>query len=167
MLGDLYNILEKQEWCGVDKIVENQEGEYISELENGTKYILKKWFQGRECDTRKPGELLEASGMLAKFHLLMQNKVGISTSDSETIKDEYRKHNRELKKVRSFVRNNPLKNKFEMEFLKSFDEMFQWAKLAEDMLAVSGYDYLYQQSKEQHCLTHSCRRFPAPCGWSA
>lgn len=153
-LCELYKQLEKQEWCGVDKILENCEGNCITAQENGNKYILKRWFQGRECDIRKPGELLGASGALAKLHMIMRKKLEMPTSEAESLPQEYQKHNRELKKVRNFVRKSTTKGEFEMEFLKSFDEMYSWAEAAGNMLLASGYEKLYEESREESCLTH-------------
>ena len=153
-VSELYGHLENQEWCAVDAIVKNQEEDYITTAENGNKYILKKWFVGQECDTRKPGEILEATGVLAKLHLLMRRKMSQHVPEADCIKEEYQKHNRELKKVRSFVRKYTPKNAFEIEFLKNYDEMFHWAQTAGEMFEESGYEQLYRESIETGCMVH-------------
>lgn len=153
-LGELYDYLESQTWCKVDGIIKNRDGTYISEVENGTKYILKKWYSGRECDVKKPGEVLEAVGMLAKLHLVMQKKLENPVSNAETIEQQYSKHNRELKKVRGYIRKTTPKSEFELEFLRCFDEMYWWAQTAVQMLHESKYKQLYQESIGKNCLTH-------------
>lgn len=153
-LSELYDFLETQEWCNVDAIVKNQEGNGITVAENGNKYILKKWFAGRECDPRKPGEILEAAGALAKLHLIMKRKMDAPVPEAESMKAEYVKHNRELKKVRSFVRKYTPKSQFEIEFLKNYNEMFSWAQTAVDMLEESEYETLYQESVAAGCMVH-------------
>jgi len=153
-LGELYEHLEKYSWCSVDKIIVNKAGAYVSETENGTKYILKKWYQGRECDVKKTGELLDAVTTLAKLHLVMRKKLEGHVSQQETIEEQYSKHNRELKKVRSYVRKSVPKSEFEIEFLKCFDEMYWWAQKAVQMLKASDYEKLYRESREKNCLTH-------------
>lgn len=153
-IGELYEYLGTQGWCSVDKILKNRDGAYITTQEDGNKYILKKWFQGRECDIKRPGELLEAVGTLAKLHTSMRYSLENMVPEVQTLEREYEKHNRELKKVRSFVRKSTSKGEFEMEFLQSFDELFAWAEMAGNMLKSSGYRKLYQESKEKHCLTH-------------
>ena len=153
-LAELYDFIEDQEWCKVDKIIPNKDGEYISEEENGRRYILKKWFAGRECDIRKPGELLEASGVLAKLHLLMSGGINGCTSETISIDEEYERHNRELKKVRSFVRKQSPKSVFEMEFLKNFDEMYLWADTGKKLLEKSHYKELREESRNKNTLVH-------------
>ena len=153
-LVKFYDFVDNQEWCEVDRIIPNNEGEYISGEENGSKYILKKWFQGRECDIKRPEELLEASGVLAKLHLLMKEGENEIASDAVRIDEEYERHNRELKKVRSFVRKYSPKGEFELEFLKSFDEMYRWAETGREMIMSSQYNRLREESMNKNTLVH-------------
>lgn len=153
-LAQFYLFLEKQGWCKVDKIMPNNEGEYITKEENGNQYILKKWFKGRECDVKKTGELLEAAGVLAKLHLLMRREIPGGVVDGTRIDDEYIRHNRELKKVRCFIRKVSPKSEFELEFLKNYDEMFSWAENAQKMLESSNYEKLRKSNKDNYCLVH-------------
>lgn len=153
-LCELYEYFEQQGYDNTDSIVPNREGEYVSFLDDGSKYILKKWFPGRECDIRKPGELLEASGNLAKLHVLMKKNLEHSTAVAGHLKDEYMRHNRELKKVRRFMRELSPKGDFEFAFLKCFDQMYQWADAAGRLLQLSEYDNLYQQSIRDCCMVH-------------
>lgn len=153
-VASFYNFLENQEWCSTDSIIPNVMGEYITGEEHGSKFILKKWFSGRECDIRKPGEILEAAGTLAKLHLMMKYEMEGDTANAVHIGEEYERHNKELKKVRSFVRKIATKNEFEMEFLKSFDEMYMWAESAKELLDYSEYDELREESGKKNCLTH-------------
>lgn len=37
----------------VDSPVANKEGAFVSKLEDGTVYLVKKWFAGRECNVQK------------------------------------------------------------------------------------------------------------------
>jgi len=153
-LARFYEFLENQTWCGIDKIIPNSEAEYITGEENGSRYILKRWFQGRECDIKKPVELLEASGALAKLHLLMRGGDTEIASDAVRIDDEYRRHNRELKKVRNYIRKQSLKGEFELEFLNSFDEIYLWAETAQEILEKSHYEKLRTESMNKNSLVH-------------
>jgi len=153
-LAELYEYLAGQCWCGVDKLVKNKEEKYITSLENGNKYILKQWFAGRDGDSRKSGELIEAVGMLAKLHIVMQKKLDHTVSKAESLGKEYKSHNRELKKVRDFIRKSTSKKEFEYAFLKCFGQMYEWADAAKELLEASAYEKLYWESMEKHCLVH-------------
>ena len=72
VLCGLYDFLQWQGYEKVDYILKTKEGECAARMEDGSVYVLKRWFQGRECDVRKPAELLSASGNLAKLHMVMR-----------------------------------------------------------------------------------------------
>lgn len=153
-LAELYEHLGKQSWCNVDKLLQNKDGKYISSLENGNKYILKKWFAGRECDSRKQVELIDSVSMLAKLHINMKTELQNPVTNAESLQEEYNAHNRELKKVRCFIRKSNAKSAFEYAFLKSFEQMYEWADVAKMMLNESAYEQLYCESISNHCMVH-------------
>ena len=154
VLCELCEYLGQQGFADIDEILPNKEGNYITQLEDGSKYIVKRWFHARECDIRKPAEILEASGRLAKLHISMRKPMEHPPGEAEALQDEYMRHNRELKKVRRFIRAQTVKGTFEYEFLKCFDQMYQWADMAEDLLENSGYDTLRRESAEKFCMVH-------------
>jgi len=154
VLCELHEHLAKQGYENIDRMIPDRSGNTIVCLEDGSKYILKRWLQGRECDIRKTPELLEAAGNLAKLHVIMKKNLEQKVPLSEHMKEVYLRHGRELKKVRRFMRGQSPKGEFEFAFLKCFDQMYQWADAAEDLLEHSGYDRLYQESAENYCMTH-------------
>ncbi len=153
LLG-LYEHLKDQGYTQVDFPVKNREGEYISLTEEGSRFMLRRWASGRECDIRKASELLKASGNLAKLHILMRGGSGQRAPAAVPMKEEYMRHNRELKKVRKFMRSVSPKGEFEFAFLKYFDSMYQWADAAVNLLEDSDYEKLYKESIELSHVTH-------------
>lgn len=152
-LCELYSHLERQGYGNVDSIVPNREGEPVTVCEDGKKYMLRRWFSGRECDLKKPAELLESAGNLAKLHTVMRVKLP-AASPVRKLGAEYDRHDRELRKVRKFVRSLTSKGEFEITFLQYFDEMYEWAKVASELLTASDYDKLCQESMEKGCQIH-------------
>ena len=153
-LCELYEYLEDQGSIRTDCPVKNREGEYISVGEDGNRYMVKKWFSGRECDIRKPADLLKASGSLASLHIMMQKELMHEIPPAAHLKEEYIRHNRELKKVRSFIRGVSPKGEFEFAFLKYFEQMYQWAEAAVLEVENSSYDNLYEESICGNHMTH-------------
>lgn len=154
VLCELYDRLTDQGYTNVDRIILNREGNAVSCLEDGSKYIVKQWFRGRECDIRKAAELLDAAGTLAKLHIVMQKELEQSVMMAEHMKEVYAKHDRELKKVRRFMRKLSPKGEFEFAFLQCFDEMYQWAEAASAILEHSDYDRLYEENMKNNCMIH-------------
>lgn len=153
-LLDLYEYLENQGYTQADFPMKNSAGEYISVTEEGGRFMLKRWADGRECDIRKTAELLKASGNLAKLHILMRGEREHNVPLTQHLKEEYMRHNRELKKVRRFMRGVSPKGEFEISFLKYFDGMYRWADAALTILEESDYERLYRESAEKFYLTH-------------
>ena len=145
----------------VDTPVFTKDGALLVESGDGKRYMLKKWYQGRECDVRQEREVIKAAERLAVLH----RELGGISGREDTLSspallagrdpvEEIRRHNRELKKVRSFVRARVAKNEFEYLFLDSFEKMYQLAEYVLDRMERSGCTKLYRESAENRCLAH-------------
>ena len=153
-LHDLYQYIQDQGYQNVDAIVKNKEDSCISVSEEGNRFILKKWFCGKECDNRQEQDVIKSVKNLARLHKIMKNPFDGVVHMEESKIDEFARHNRELKKVRSFLRDRVRKNEFEICFLKNFDAMYEWAEIANEKLECSRYLQLFEQSKNERCLVH-------------
>lgn len=139
----------------VDSMFINKEGEFVTEAEDGTRYVLKRWFTGRECDVKREQEILEAVRNLARLHRVMKLPVAECEEFSGgDLQEELMRHNRQLRKVRSFIRSRTAKGAFENVVLEHFDEMYRWAEQAEKQLLDSSYKELYAASKEEGTIVH-------------
>ncbi len=153
MLGRLHAYLGQQGYTQVDTVVLNQEGRYVSKALDGKKYVLRKWYAGRECDVRRPGELLTIAANLAALHKLLRLEMpGLVCA--KPLKERYERHDKELRKVRRFVRSMTDKGVFEMMLLQEFNQMYRWAAAAEALLESSFYQSLYKESMERNCIVH-------------
>lgn len=134
-----------------EEIIPNKEGALWTQDQNQDVYIVKTYFEGRECNIREEAECRQAAETLAKLHQVMHLPHG---APSDAVKDtakgiapggaaqhmasggaqnatrmdrEYEKHNRELKKVRRFLRDKSQKNDFEIYLLKYYDSFMEQA----------------------------------------
>ena len=159
-----YTLLCQLEESGkyVDTPILNSENKLISTARDGSRYLLKKWYDGRECEVRREADVLMAAENLALLHLDMKWKEICSVEEKQEIrppagrhlKEEMICHNRELKKVRAFVRKRVNKGTFEAMYLKSYEKMYEIGKAVEERLANSQYDELYKSSIEEGLLIH-------------
>lgn len=160
MLYRLYTHLMGMGCEQVDAIIENKEGELFSTSQEGVKYIVKRWYDGKECDIRKENEVVEASENLAKLHQVLKAPIDFGADsegfimEGEDLRREHYRHNRELKKVRTFIRGRVGKGEFELAFLKYFDAMYEWAESASAHLKQSEYEKLLRQSRGHKTITH-------------
>lgn len=116
----------------VDCIVRTKEEKTLAKDVDGTAYIVRDWYEGRECDTKSREDILRAIRCLAKIHNVLRT-FPEDIPDYLQIRDdslflENDRHTKELKKVRNFISNRKKKNDFEMEFLHSFELFYQEAQ---------------------------------------
>ena len=159
VLVSLYKQLNEGGFELVDTPLANKEGAYLSLAEDGTKYIVKRWFSGRECDVRKESELAESARHLARLHKVMRvpeedPEGALDFGRRENLSEEYRRHNRELRKVREFVRKRSVKGAFETAFLKAYDPMHSLALTITERLECSEYGALFEEAMCKNALIH-------------
>lgn len=134
------------EW--VDVILENEEGQLVSQGKDHGTYLVKDWFEGRECDTKSEGDILNGVRSLAKLHRVMEllPEEEEEWFSSEDLIREYEKHNKELKKVNNFIRKKRKKNEFELCFMQQFQLFFEQAQDVLSQLQQTAYGELRSQS---------------------
>ena len=158
----LYMVLSCLEAMGnvkVDTPVFTRDGELLVNSRDGRRYMLKKWYQGRECDVRQEREVFRAAETLAILHRELEqitpetvNVRGVPAGRDPV--DEICRHNRELKKVRSFIRGRVAKNEFEYLFLDNFEQMYQLAERVLIRMQDSGCTALCRESFSNGRLSH-------------
>ena len=106
-----------------ETILRTRENELIVRDQDRSAYIVKTYCEGRECDHRNVQECCLAVDTLARLHGVCD------LSGSEVLKEqpvfhienECEKHNRELKKVRKFLREKSQKTDFEIYLMRHYD----------------------------------------------
>ena len=142
------------EW--VDLILENTDGEIISKDKEDIPYIVKNWYNGLECDTKSEPNILKAVETMARFHKMMKitpEAEGINIIHND-IKEEFAKHNRELKKVQNFIRDKRKKNEFEISFMREFHVFFAQGQEVFEKLNNSNYQVLKEEAMKEGQICH-------------
>lgn len=125
--------LEERDFL-VEQIVLNKELEAVSEDEyTGERFILKTYIEGTEINTSRLDEMKEAVRVLAIYH---NHAEEIDLEKKKVLKpegmtDSWRRHYRELIKVRNYIRSSKKKTEFEQIYMKHFEHN---RKAAEDSL---------------------------------
>lgn len=113
----------------VEHIVLSKDGELLVKDNDGSTYVLKTYFEGKECNIYEKTECAEAVRTLARLHSSMQRS---TKSFTDTLmfwpEKEYEKRNRELKKVRKYLRQKGQKNWFEISLQQIFDYFLEQAQ---------------------------------------
>ncbi|MCC8029659.1 MAG: hypothetical protein LIO75_07695 [Lachnospiraceae bacterium] len=99
-----------------DHMVKNSGDALITEGIDGTKYTFHHWVRGRECDAHNRMELVMAVSFLAGFHDACEG-VRIGNEKTETVYEEYLRHDRELRRIRKYILARKNKSEFERLYL--------------------------------------------------
>lgn len=104
------------------------------------------------------GEICLAVENLARLHGICRNISFPEEVDSQNyrqdVRETVRKHNREMKKTRNYMRERRGKTDFEIFFLKYFQEFYEKGMEAEARLCRSGYGELSDEAAAQNAVCH-------------
>lgn len=120
----------------VERLLRNREGELITYDQDRTPYIVKTWPEGRECNLRDVKECQTAAKTLGRLHRAMELP-GLAAEcriQPFSLENEYIKHNRELKKVRRYLREKGRKTEFENFLLHYYDFFYEKALQATERM---------------------------------
>ena len=136
-----------------DCFLENKEGELISRDSDNIPYILQRWYEGRECDTKSETDVVRGAGMLAEIHNVMKTAPEDFYMQPD-LKDVYRRHNQELRKIRRFIRKKGASCQFEKDYLSSVEWFLERGEEALAMLEEAGYERLINDAREKGRVCH-------------
>lgn len=123
----------------VDTYCKNSDGNIVSVDEDGRRYVLKNWFDARECSTKELSDVCDAVGALGKLHIAMENlpeKLAAAAQPasgqereeqkatrqsaaqsygrrSEPLIYTYERHTKELKMASNYLKNKKHRTDFE------------------------------------------------------
>ncbi|MBO5228021.1 MAG: spore coat protein CotS [Lachnospiraceae bacterium] len=129
-----YRLLEElSEGINVDGYILNKEGVAVTTMPDGKKYILKKGADGREVDLKKYDEVCLAVRSLAGLHIELERVAKACAGEPymEQFKhdrefgEDIRRHHKELKRVRNYIRGQRKKNDFELKVLECFNLFYE------------------------------------------
>ena len=137
-------MIQNNGFTNIETIVKNKEDELLTTDIDGTSYILKTYFEGRECNVKDKAECILAMETLAKFHKAgtMENTV-LPPGKVYTIQEEFEKHNKELRRVRKFLKEKSQKTDFEIYLMQCYG---YYLKLAQQ--TAEEYDLYSRELKD-------------------
>lgn len=143
----------------VDGFVRNKNNKLISIDTDGTRYVLKNWFEGKECEVRNISDILTSVRTLSNLHLLLKKIPFKDTEDTSAyratfLEEELAKHHRELKRARAYVRNKRKKSEFELYVINNYNLFYNQGEKALELLRKSNYKKLMDEAFDQVSLCH-------------
>ena len=149
-------LLEKisgQKEIHVDTLKRNKEENYITVDKENIPYLVKNWYDGKECDTQSRKDIMRSVKALASLHKTMQMPVW-EHYVRESLLSEYERTIRELKKLKVYISKHQ-KNEFERCYLEHTDRYLCCVQ-KRLLSSQSSYDRLRTVSTERNCMPWSC-----------
>lgn len=150
--------LTKTGYSYVDVYLRNQNGELITTGAMGTKYVIKSWYDGEECNLRDEKEIIAAARNLANLHKYMLHVDSGMEEQIEkytyNITTQFDKHNRELKRVRGYIRDKKQKNEFEVCFLSVYNKFYEQGLAALEILNGTNYENMLANCVKESTMCH-------------
>ena len=141
-----------------DCFVKTMEDEIISEDSVGCQYIMKNWFWGEECNLKDLSQIEAASANLAKLHSVLRNvdftNEQLDYNISPDLMETFDKRNRELKRVKAYIREKRQKNEFELSYLNYYDAFYEQGQKATDRLANVAYLAMMKEAINKKSVCH-------------
>ena len=122
----LHHFLREMESKGflVEQILLNKNNEAVAEDEcSGERFLLKSYVEGTEINTGKLDDMKEALRVLAIYHNFAE-EIPLKLEDrnfQENATDSWKRHYRELIKVRNYIRDRKKKSEFEHIYMNHFE----------------------------------------------
>jgi len=142
----------------LDLYVPNREQGFLVQGPYNEQFVMRNWFYGEECNARNEEHVLSAVKALAGLHNSLE---GFPLSEEEKgfclqgkLTDVFEKRNKELRRVRTYIRSKKQKSCFEQNFLAQFDTQFAEAEQALQMLKETEYESYYNSRIEKGSVLH-------------
>jgi hypothetical protein len=119
---------------------------------------MKNWFWGEECNLKELSQIELATANLARLHCIMKDidftKEQLDHNLSTNLTEIFDKRNRELKRVKGYIRDKKQKNEFETSYLNYYEDFYEQGIQAALSLSESDYPTLLADSIKQRRVCH-------------
>jgi spore coat protein I len=142
----------------IDLYVENKEQGYLVQGPYNEHFVMRNWFHGEELNALHREHILRTAETLARLHNSLE---GLVLTEEERnfclqpkVSELLERRNKELRRVRAYIRSKKQKSLFEQNFLAQFDVQFSLAEEAAAMFNQAGYERYYNQEVDAGSMLH-------------
>lgn len=147
-------------YYNTDIFVKTIDDDIISEDPMGCQYIMKNWFWGEECNLKELSQIEVATSNLARLHCQLSevdftdDQVDYNIPNNCNLTEIFDKRNRELKRVKGYIRDKRQKNEFELSYLNYYEDFYEQGIQAAKKLASSTYTSLLEEAIKERRVCH-------------
>ena len=134
-------------------------GEVVSIDEDGTNYQLRDWYEGRECSHGNRMDLFLGAEILGELHVKMtdlklEHGDYLKNENQNHLIPELQRHNRELKRVKRYMKEQRGRTAFETELFQALDLFLPEAEAVTGELMASPCEALCREARERGNMVH-------------
>ena len=111
----------------VDEGIPSVDGELLTKDSMGSRWLLKRWYIGRECNLKDEKDIYHATKHLASLHNMMHYPDEEDGDIAEGVQGDnldllLERHMREMKRVYNYIRGKKKRNEMEICILNLFQK---------------------------------------------
>ncbi len=142
----------------IDLFVPNREQNFLVQGPYSEMFVMRDWFYGEECNVKNSEHVLQMVETLARLHICMTG-LELSAEEKEfcrqpKLTELFEKRNKELRRVRTYIRAKKQKSIFEQKFLSQFEPQLAQAEKATGLLNETSYERYYNDRVEAGSMLH-------------
>jgi Ser/Thr protein kinase RdoA (MazF antagonist) len=145
-------------FSNTDIFVKTVDDDIISEDSLGNQYIMKNWFWGEECNLKELSQIEASTANLARIHCILSNvdftKEQLEYNISDDLIETFDRRNRELKRVKTYIREKRQKNEFEVSYLNYYETFYNQGLSASQSLKKSMYPSILAEAVNEQKVCH-------------
>lgn len=116
----------------IDRCIKNAEDELITYDRYNNPYVMRRFFMWKECNATRTEDIYAAVDNLAGLHMVCRDIFNTTEKDVHIRSNgDFRRRNRELKRVRNFVGRQKIRREFESTYIKAYDYFYEKALMCE------------------------------------
>lgn len=140
----------------VEDIIPTKDGELTAKDEDTNSYYLKEYSSGKECNIKEFEDIRVAAEQMALLHRAMEQPELVKEIKliPYSLPKEFEKHNRELRKVKKYLKVKRQKNDFEYFLYSNYDFFLQKAEKILEELKMYSEVFSVEKLLDSGCLCH-------------
>ena len=140
----------------MDALIADKEGKFISYDREGMGYVVKNYYEGRECEPKTVEDLKAAMRSMALLHEALVYPEEDMPEDLRRydLEEDIVRQNKGLKKIRSFIRSRGRKTEFELQLLDAYNLFLAQAVKVEERVIQEDFTAFYEEVEKRRQFVH-------------
>ena len=148
--------IKENGFFSVEEIIPSKEGNLLVKDEDMNSYYLKEYQEGKECNIRECQESSYVVEQMALLHKAMELPSFVKEKKMVpySLKSEFEKHNKELIRIKKYLKTKRRKSDFEYFLYQNFDPFLEKAEKILEEVRGSSMLGPEQDLFQKGCLCH-------------